>query len=105
MGLPQSPCCVGGWTWGVSDKGLQGHLQPRPRVAFVMDEEKARALQNTGRHRGKRMGETQLMGQPQIPSGKRQRKHEHGIQQQEVEGLEHLQTCSDRPAPAGLQRA
>ena len=37
------------------------------------------------------------MGQPQILSGKRQRKHEHGKQQQEVEGLEHLQTC--RPLP------
>mgnify|MGYP006998072794 CR=1 FL=1 len=32
-------------------------------------------------------------------SGKRQGKHELGKQKQEMEGLEHLQTCSDVPAP------
>lgn len=49
------------------------------------------------------MGETRLMGQPQVLSGKSQCKHEHGKQKQEVEGLDHLQTCSDTLALPGCR--
>lgn len=67
-----------------------------------MGKEKARALSE---HRAllQQKGETQLMGQPQVLSGKSQCKHEHGKQKQEVEGLDHLQTCSDTLALPGCR--
>lgn len=83
--------CVGGcqWPWGVPDKALHWHLQPGPTLAFV---------------RGEETGKTRPMEQPQSPSGKRQGERKLGKQKQDREGLEHLQPCSDMPAPQGCRR-
>lgn len=71
-----------------------------------MGQEKARAVSEhmVGRLPRSGTGKTQLMEQPQILSRKRQGKHKLGKQKQEMEGLEHLQTCSDVPAPWSCRR-
>lgn len=79
----------------ISSPGLRWHsLWARRRPGHC---------QSTGHYCSKRMGETRLMGQPQVLSGKSQCKHKRGKQKQEVEGLDHLQTCSDMLALPGYR--
>ena len=79
----------------ISSPGLRWHL--------LWARRRPGHCQSTGHYSSKRMGETRLVGQPQVLSGKSQCKHKHGKQKQEVEGLDHPQTCSDMLALPGCR--
>ena len=96
-GKPVSEIQLGAFSvtmcWGLASMGVFQTKFSRDTSSPGLRWHLLWARRRPGHYCIKKTGETWLMGQPQVLSGKSQCKHEHGKQKQEVEGLDHLQTC------------
>lgn len=97
--------------WGLAGMGVFQTKFPRDtsspglRWHLLWARRRPGHCQSTGHYSSKRMGETRLMGQPQVLSGKSQCEHKHGKHEAGSGGLGSSVDLFRHAGPAGLQRA